>query len=340
MPLKLVPPRVGRSPYWTVRGTHLGHPVDRSTKLVQKAQANALRKRWEDDIERGVIARPGEPTFLDAIVGYLKADGDNRFLGSFDEASGEWKGIAGELGSLPLSAVDQSVIDATAVKLLPKATPATRNRQVYTPISAVLKRAGKDAKLRRPKGWRGNARTRWMTKEQAFAYLAVAQDVDEELAACLIVMLYTGVRLSEALRLTCDNTSLKERYAYLPETKNGHPRTVHLPPMAIAALAGLARGLDRGSAKVFRFSKSGRLYALLKRVRVASGLPWVSFHVLRHTWAAWMRRYGHLDTTGLVQTGAWRDRTSAARYEHADVTEEARKADLLPTPPRQRRKRA
>jgi hypothetical protein len=45
-----------------------------------------------------------------------------------------------------------------------------------------------------------------------------------------------------------------------------------------------------------------------------------------------MRRYAGLDTSGLVETGAWRDRTSAARYEHLDSTEEAKKADLLPTP--------
>jgi integrase len=54
------------------------------------------------------------------------------------------------------------------------------------------------------------------------------------------------------------------------------------------------------------------------------------FHLFRHTWATWMRRYGGLDTSGLLETGAWRDRSSAARYEHLDATEEAQKADLLP----------
>jgi hypothetical protein len=54
------------------------------------------------------------------------------------------------------------------------------------------------------------------------------------------------------------------------------------------------------------------------------------FHLFRHTWATWMRRYGGLDTSGLLETGAWRDRSSAARYEHLDATEEAQKANLLP----------
>lgn len=340
MPLYLVAPRVGRSPYWTVRGSHLGTRLNRSTKSTERTTAKAILKRWEDDIKRDRIAKPGEKTFLDAIVGYIKAGGNRRFLGAYDERTKQWSGIAGQLGALPLSAVDQDAINAAAIALYPKRTPATRNRQVYTPVSAVLKHAGVATKLRRPKGWRGSLRTDWMTTTQAFAFLAAARDVDEELAAFLTVLLYTGLRLSEALRLTCDKVNLSESYAFVPATKNGDPRAVYLPPAAVAGLAGLARGLDRGEARVFRFSKSGRLYALLGRVRKATQLSWVSFHVFRHTWAAWMRRYGGLDTTGLVATGAWRDRTSAARYEHTDVTEEAMKARLLPVPTKPKRRRA
>ncbi len=43
-----------------------------------------------------------------------------------------------------------------------------------------------------------------------------------------------------------------------------------------------------------------------------------------------MRRYAGLDTTGLVETGAWRSRQAAAVYEHAIQSEEARRADALP----------
>jgi hypothetical protein len=43
-----------------------------------------------------------------------------------------------------------------------------------------------------------------------------------------------------------------------------------------------------------------------------------------------MRRHAGLDTSALVATGAWKSRVAANVYKHADVTEEARKADLLP----------
>jgi hypothetical protein len=37
MPLKLVPPRPGNTPYWRVRGTYLGQYVNRSTKTRKRA---------------------------------------------------------------------------------------------------------------------------------------------------------------------------------------------------------------------------------------------------------------------------------------------------------------
>ncbi len=331
MPLKLVPPRIGKTPFYAVRGTHCGVYLDRSTKFTAEAKARAQLRAWRDEIESGRLSGDGTPTFLDGVVAYVKAGGDDRFLGSYDDETGLWSGLAAELGPLPMPAIDQTAIDAAAAKLLPKAGAPTRNRQVYTPVSAVLKQAGVDFKIKRPKGWRGTRRVRFMQPEEAFRLLAAARKVDAEFGAFLTVLLYTGVRLSEGLRLRCERSSLAEAWSYIERTKNGEPRTVFLPPAAVAALASHRKGMDR-IGPIFRFRKNGRIYALMSKAKAKAGLDLadVSFHTFRHTWATWMRRYGGLDTTGLVATDAWRDRTSAARYEHVSVSEEARKAILLP----------
>jgi integrase len=60
-----------------------------------------------------------------------------------------------------------------------------------------------------------------------------------------------------------------------------------------------------------------------------------AFHIFRHTYATWMRRYAGLDIKGLVATGAWKDPKSADRYSHVVVTEEARRAVMLQTPKRE-----
>lgn len=333
MPYTLVPPRIGKSQNYYVRGTHCGVHTNRSTKLADERKASRLLKAWEDDAERGRLSRPGEPSFLTAIEGYLTVGGDDRFLGAYDPETGLWSGIAGLLGNNPLSQIDQAAIDAAAVTLYPEAAPATRNRQVYTPISAVLKHAGIEKEIRRPKGWRGTPRTDWMTPEQAFRLLDAAKTLHAEFALFLTFLLYTGCRLSEALQIQCDRVDLQEAWAWTDKTKNDDPRMIFLPPVLVAELANHPRGLDRTGQRVFRLTKAGRLYTLMGRAIKAAGpdLEFVSFHVFRHTWATWMRRYGKLDTSGLVKTKAWRDPASARRYEHTDITEESMKAALLPT---------
>ena len=107
--------------------------------------------------------------------------------------------------------------------------------------------------------------------------------------------------------------------------------TVHLPPQIIAALAPLPG--DKG--RVFRLTQSGRLYHLNADAERSAGLalpPRAAFHILRHTRATRRRLYAGADTAALVETRLWRSRTAAARYERLDVTEEARKSHMLPTP--------
>lgn len=325
MPLRLVPPREGKSPHWTVRGTYLGRYVNRSTKTGKRAAAEKVRQKWEREIESGEFAIRGEATFADAALAYMSAGGERAYL----------KPLLEHFTRRPLSSIDQTAIDGAATTLYPNASPATRNRQVYTPVSAVLKHAGVDAKIRRPKGSAGASKTDWLWAEEAFRLFEEAENLDKEFAALLILLCYTGMRLSEALEMKARDVRLAEGYAYVPTSKNDEPRGVFLPPFVVAALANHPRGMDRGEERVFRFHKGGHIYSLLKVAAAKAGVTLPerqAFHLFRHTWATWMRRDGKLDVRGLVGTGAWKDQKSAARYAHVVVSEEARRAELLPTP--------
>lgn len=319
MPLKLIPPR--KSPNWSIRGTYLGQYVNRSAGTGKRAVAAKVLKKIEGDIERGEFSERGEPTFASAAASYMKAGGERTYLTKLLRHFGETR----------LSQIDQAAIDAAASTLYPGGGAATRNRSVYTPLSAVLRHAGVHLNLRRPKGSGGAKATAWLWPEQAEAIFIEAEKLDKEFCALLIVLCYTGMRLSEALGLTWNDTRLQDGYAYVADTKNSEPRAVFLPPVAVAALANVGRTEGR----VFRFAKGGHLYSLLRVcfARACVDAPVRSaFHIFRHTYATWMRRYAGLDTRGLVATGAWKDAKSAHRYAHAVVTEEAAKAVLLPTP--------
>lgn len=366
MPIKLVEPRPGKTPNYSGRGTHRGVYVDRTTGYAEKRKAKEVIDGWCKAIERGEyaeqtkpVAPPTEPTFADAALAYLKADGDPKHLGRIIDQTGPFA-----LRDMPIKDIDQIVIDNAAKALYPTATPQTRNRQFYTPVSAVLKHVGIERKIQRPKGWRGSKATEWLEPEQAFPAIQAAYNIDPEFGLLCLTYLYTGMRQSDPLQAHLRDLRLDQSMLYVPDTKNGEPRPVHLPPILVEAFrlqppragrprklgdakipngaAGRSRAdaevpfLERSpNAKLFRFSPSGHLRDMLKEVWKAVGLTFPprqgGFHIFCHTYGTWMHRYGNLDTVGLTRTGRWKDVESAERYMHTRASEEARRADLLPT---------
>ena len=324
MPLKLYK-NEKRSPNYRIRGTHHRVHVDKSADTSDYAEARKKLKAIKEEIECGAFSPKGinGPTFVDAVHLYMQEKKTQRFLYPLVEY----------FQKKPLSEITAQDIMRASHDIYPNASNATRNRQVFTPMLAVLRLSGVLIAVKRPDKAQGNQRTFFFTPESVAALINAASDVDAEFGLLLTFLLYTGARLSEALALTTDNLNLTEAAAKFPKTKNGKPRTAYLPPTLVAALAGHPRGLDR-DGRVFKFVKGGRLYKLLTRAETASGVTipeGVSFHAFRHTFGAWMRRYGKLDTSGLVATGAWASRDAAMIYEHADATEASRKADLLPS---------
>lgn len=344
MPLKLQPPRAGKTPNYSIRGTYLGIPVDRSTGTNRKNIAQQQLKKLEEQIERGEYPpkpkQPDGPTFLSAAVKYMRAGGERenvaRLIKHFRETH--------------LDLIGQAEIDDAALTLYPNATPATRNRKVYTPVSAILHSAGKEIRLKRPSGAKGRIVTQFLRPEDAIAIVAAAHEEDPAFATLLCVLLYTGCRIGEVMRMQVEDLNLDHRWAYIGKTKNGDPRTVLIRKDLIEALRVIVG--ERTDGKLWPFSAGGGLKDRLIRAKLrACGiavpkrkkgerpedrripphrLDWAGFHAFRHTWATWMRRYGRTDVHGLVATGNWRDPRSAARYQHVAAHDEWALVEDLP----------
>lgn len=348
MPIKLIPPRkeTGQTSYFG-RGSHIGVFVDRSTKTDRKALARQVIKQWEREIERDLFEPKSKVTFLSAAVAYMNAGGDAGPVGKLIEYFGE----------KPLGEIGQVEIDQAASDLFGGVSSATRNRECYTPIAAILHRAGIEKKIKRPIGWRGNRSTSWLEPEEAFAVFTAADGIDPELGLFLRTLCYTGMRLGEALNIRLSNLNLKERKIYLPTSKNGKARSVHLPQHLVVEFAnqpprkfavrpqgGGPQHEDIGvpfmdrpqNRKLFRYSAGGALRDMLKETFRKCGLVFPvrqgGFHIFCHTYGTWMKQYGGLDTFGLTRTGRWVSPEMADRYTHTQTSEEARKADLLPVP--------
>lgn len=352
MPFKLVPPKAGRSPNYRIRGTHLGCYCDRSTGTSDRRLAEQFRKRAEREIERGALAEPKGPGFASAAAAYMKAGGDRRFLAP----------LITHFRNRAIDEITQIEIDDLAASIYPNAEPSTLNRQVYTPISAVLKRAGFERKIKRPKGWRGSKATSWLQPDQAFDLFDAADRIEPEFGLLLRTLCYTGMRIGEALSVELSHLSLADATIYLPRTKNGEPRAVHLPPILIDAFKATpprrvlvpvkGRRWTKGeggtvpkdsgvpflerdpSAKLFRYHQGGPLRKMLAKAMKEVGLVFPprqrGFHLFCHTYGTWMNRFGGLDTFGLARSGRWKDPRSADRYRHTAPSEEAKLSDVLP----------
>ena len=339
MPLKLIKSRNSKTPNLYIRGTYLGIRVDASCRTDRRSVAIAILKRIEGEIERGEYGRVKvkSPTFLSAARVYLEAGRRKRYVAN----------LIRHFGETPLSEIDQAIIDEAAVTLHPNAGPGTRNAAVYTPVSAILHHAGVDLKMKRPKGAKGRIVTDWLRSEDAHVLIVAADQIGAEFGTLLRSLLYSGLRLGEVLAWQWDDLNLDEAAAWTRREKNGIVSDVKLRSDLVAALRALRPAEGRG--RVFSFRQGGHLKHLLTRAKLAAvGLPcpsrrpvgwrapdnrlaWVNFHTFRHTWATWMRRYGGLDTKGLVATNNWKDERSASRYAHAVTTEEWNRVDRLPS---------
>lgn len=346
MPLWLEDPRKDKTPYYRVRGTYLGIKVDRSTETDRRAAANRILRTWREQIERGEYrdqapaddTRPGGVTFIDAVIAYMQAGGERKRLGPIIEMTGEFA-----LRDVPIAEIDQVMIDNAAAALFPGVPAPTLNREFYTPVAAVLHRADPGwGKVARPKGWRGSRATAWLEPLQLFAVLDEAEKLDPEFGCYLHVLPYTGLRLRESLRPRLRDLDIGRQTLYLGRTKTDAPRMAYLPMHVCVALANHPRGLDRApDERIFRFHAGGHMYDLLHAALARAGATKPrrqnGFHLFCHTYGTWMHRYGDLDAYGLTETGRWADPSSAHRYVHLEVSEEARRADRLPAPGRKTR---
>jgi integrase len=350
MPLYLQKPDA-RHPSYRIRGSHLTTKVDISTGLRDRSSARKELKLIEKRIEDKRY-RAG-PTFDEAAASYVKAKQKKQ------EARFLWRVMkqAAEFSGKLLTDITQADIDDVAMKLYPHHKPSSRNRAVYTPIMAVMTHAGVpfvrtptggQKKIARPDGAQGEARLTWLSVDDAFAILAAARSRAMHLASIqrpqfvradrraadsaqrffvfLMFLLYTGCRYGEGKRVRAANLDLDRNFCFVGKTKNGHPRGVHLPPQLVEELRRLS---PRDDGRMF-YDVTAYKFREIAEVAGVHIPERVAFHILRHTFGSWARRYAGLDTSGLVATGAWKSRAAAMIYEHVDASEEARKADLFP----------
>ncbi len=207
------------------------------------------------------------------------------------------KHIVPTLGKLPLAEVERAQVVELHQRLYE--TPSTANLAVRT-LSSMYRLAGAWGLV--PEGlnpcrsiarYPGRRRERFLTDEE---FVRLGETLDEfetaggasaPAVAAIRLLVLTGCRKSEILKLRWEDVALGENELRLPDTKTG-ARVVPLSPPAAALLAGLPR--LPGNPWVIPGRKPGahlrNLDEAWRAVRARAGLHDVRIHDLRHSYAS------------------------------------------------------
>lgn len=301
-----------RGEIWHARGTIAGKRVRTSTGCRTREQAEAWAIRTQQEIlNRHAYGARAVYTFAQAALDYLNTGGEGRFLVRILEYLGP---------EIRARDIDNAKVQEIARALYPEAAPATINRQVIAPISAVITQAAENGlcdprKFRRLKA-RG-ARTRWLDPHE---FDRLHDCAAPHLRPLLLALVGSGARVSELLGATWADFYPDTGEIWIQETKNGHPRMIRLPARARDAVVdqGVRSGAlfrtPKGAGYVLRDHGGGQIQTAFRNARAAAGLgPDVVPHVLRHTWATWYYSATR-DFGGMLDLGGWRTTSTAERY--------------------------
>lgn len=342
MPLKLVAPRRGRSPNWRIRGTVRGISVDETTGTSDRDLAEAIRiKREAAILERSIFGERVGRTFAETAIAYVETvqpAGTQRdaVIGRQRKDGSITPNLVDHFGPWRLAQIDQSAVDDIIRRRYPTASSSTIQRQILTPLIAVMRFGARRGwcdppMLDRPEQPPG--RKRWATYDEADRLLLEASP---HIRVLIRFLMFTGARMAEALHLEWAEVDLGQRWAVLRDTKNGEDRGIPLHRQVVAELANL----PYRDGRVFRTNR-GRPYAekrnqgggqiktawaaTCRRAEVTGITP----HDLRHTCSTWLTMAGvheqvRDEIMGHASTGMGR------RYSHVPRPMLLEAVDKLP----------
>jgi len=329
MPLKIT--KTKKSPNWYIKGTIRGIAVEESTGTNCKKTAKEIcDRRVAEVLDQSIRGVRETANWLEASIAYVDQGGEARFLGPINE----------HFRTTRLEKIGQAAIDAAARKIYPNAAPSTLNRQLYTPISAVLKFAASrdmcdEVTINRPKEPQG--RVRWLMPDEAERLI---DHCAPHLRPLVVFMLYTGARVSEALYLDWRYVDMQRAHVTFTKTKNGEARGVPLHPRVIHELAlmphesGSVFLTNRGvpySRTAREENCGGQIKSGFNGACRRAGIIDFTPHDLRHTWATWHYQ-ANCDLASLQTLGGWKSVKMVMRYAHTNTENHAAGIANLPAP--------
>lgn len=341
-----------RGSMWHIRGVLNGVPYRKSSGTTDSRRAKEMLAAIVYRAHRIAIfgADPTPPTFAEAISSYKAAVKPTPSEGKRLDRTLEIAGPKLRCNEVTVSWM-RDVYYPT--RFPGGASDASRLREGYTPIRAVLQHAFDNEMIRRmpklikPAG--GKRRTNFLDVEQVEAILVHAAPVT---AAFMCFMVCTGPRRGSAWRLLWPDVDLKHGWVTFRDVKAEHNAVVDLRvklyPRAREALISLQGANCDLAGPVFtgvqqgRFATAGSfgstVTAAMTAAAKAAGIDQeIGPQLLRRTFATWhMAAFGNVKL--LADVGGWTSiemADSYARLTKPEMAADVRRFWALGTDPDQ-----
>ena len=285
-----------RGKTWWVSGTINGVRRRESTGHANRSEAQSWATRREFELDREAIyGAEAVFTFGAAIAMYIDGGGEQRFLLPLLD---EWE------RRLMKDIHPGDIVDL-ANRLLPKASGATKNRQVITPVVAVFRHCAARGKCSPILVERFEVKRVTKRRTATWEWLGkLAETAKPKLVALCLFTASTAARIGEALALEWSDVDLEAGTALLRDTKNGEDRLVTLLPIVREALRGLPRRV--AEKRVFPFYDRSDVRRQMTVACKHAGIEYIPTHgVGRRLFATTMNRAG-VDPKTAATAGGWK----------------------------------
>lgn len=329
-----------RGRHWWIRGTRPDNDRYIRESLGTTDEAVALAKLEEiyREARKRRILGPDAPkpedelVFAKAVLEYPAGAAEARYL----------KAIVRRIGKRLVKEITPAFVRKLAKDMYPYASTDTWQRQVVTPIRAVINHAhdlgmcppirirafDKDERIRQDRH-RGTVSRPERIPGSWPWLLAFIAHADPRDAAVAYFMFTTGARIGQSLAMTrSDDMDLGNCRLQLPATK-GHPQQwVDIDPELRDMIANLPRPY-RGAARnrVFTLAGTGRSGAIYRRWKAAckkAGITYLSPHAAgRHGFGTEMIVRQKVDPVTAAREGRWSDPSVMLKtYSHPEGSKE------------------
>lgn len=285
---------------WNYDFTVDGSRYRKTTGTSDKRLAEDIAIKAEDKVRRAVVhGAETVLTFPEIVANYINDGKDGRFTAPLIRHFAKWK----------VKDISGPEIRRAARILYPEGSNATLNRQVITPMRAIINHAADDKKCdpitvkRFPeeRRMRPAGDKQWL---EIFCKTAKKMDMPET-AAIARFMFETATRVSEACRLTWDETNLQLGVAVLSKTKTV-PRKVFLTRGMVVDLANIRSLYPK---LVFGAANRSTVQKRFDKVITKAGLVRLTSHEIgRHGFATEMIVRNGVDIATTADHGGWKSR--------------------------------